>query len=195
MADKQGVPDTRIFQTLDRTARAPYTRGEYLRRYAWLLTQATLFRIPLPGLNHLRRALLRAFGARIGHASYIHHRCHIMHPWLLELGDWSCLSERCTVYNLGPVKIGDHTVLSQDVYVCAGSHDHTRPDLPLLRPTIVIGSGVWIAAGAFIGPGVTVGDNSVIGARAMVAGDIPPAVVAAGNPCRIIKDRDMKHPA
>src|SRR5207248_7246530 len=84
-----------------------------------------------------------------------------------------------------------HSVLSQDVYVCAGTHDPSLPLLPLLRPPIRIGSGVWIAAQAFIGPGVTIGDNSVIGARAVVVKDIPPGVVAAGNPARVLKPRPM----
>lgn len=95
------------------------------------------------------------------------------------------------LYNLGPVTIGCHSVICQGTYVCAGTHDYTRADLPLLRPPIHIGSGVWIAAQAFIGPGVTVGDNSVIGARSVVTGDIPPGVVAAGNPAQIRKPRTM----
>jgi acetyltransferase-like isoleucine patch superfamily enzyme len=97
-----------------------------------------------------------------------------------------------TIYNLGPVKIGDHSVISQDAYLCAGTHDYTLPTLPLLRTPITIGHGVWIAAGAFIGPGVSIGDNSVIGARSVVMKDIPADVIAAGNPCRVIKPREMK---
>jgi putative colanic acid biosynthesis acetyltransferase WcaF len=110
---------------------------------------------------------------------------------LLGLGDHCTLSEGVTIYNLGPVVIGDHTVLSQDVYVCAGTHDYTRPDLPLVRSPVTIGSGVWICAGAFIGPGVTIGDNSIVGARAVVVKDVPPGVIVAGNPARIVKKRPM----
>src|SRR5581483_1455684 len=92
----------------------------------------------------------------------------------------------------GPISIGTHTAISQGVYLCAGTHDHTNPTMPLERQPIRIGSGVWIAAQAFIGPGVTIGDNSVIGARAVVMKDVPSGVVAAGNPCRGIKEREMK---
>jgi putative colanic acid biosynthesis acetyltransferase WcaF len=81
--------------------------------------------------------------------------------------------------------------VSQDAYICAGTHDYTRPNLPLLRPTITIGDGVWVAAQAFLGPGVTVGDNCVIAARAVVVKDVPPGVVAGGNPCKVIKPRPM----
>lgn len=101
------------------------------------------------------------------------------------------LSERVEIYNLGEVAIGSHTVLSQDVYVCAGTHDYTRPDLPLIRSTISIGSGVWICAGAFIGPGVVVGDNAVVGARAVATKAVPAGTIAAGNPAKVVRERPM----
>ncbi len=101
------------------------------------------------------------------------------------------LGDHVHVYNLGPITIGDHTVISQDVYLCAGTHDYTQPDLPLVRPSITIGSGVWICAGAFIGPGVTIGDNAIVGARAVVTKDVPPGMIVAGNPARVIKVRPM----
>jgi putative colanic acid biosynthesis acetyltransferase WcaF len=178
-----------IFQTLDRTAKFPYTRGEYLRRYAWLVVQATVFRLPIPRAYAWRRFLLKSFGAKLGTVAAVHSSTKIMHPWLFELGDWSNVSANVTIYNLGPVKIGNHSVISQDAYLCAGTHDYTDPTLPLLRPPITVGNGVWIAAGAFIGPGVTVGDNSVVGARAVVMKDVETGVVVAGNPARVVKPR------
>ena len=60
---------------------------------------------------------------------------------------------------------------------------------------ITIGNNVWIGSHVVINPGVTIGDNSVIGAGSIVTKDIPPNVVAAGVPCRVIReinDRD-KH--
>ena len=101
------------------------------------------------------------------------------------------LSERVEIYNLGPVTIGSHTVLSQDVYVCAGTHDYTRPDMPLIRPSIHIGSGVWICAGAFLGPGISIGHNCVIGARAVVSKSVPDGMIAAGNPAKPLRPRPM----
>jgi putative colanic acid biosynthesis acetyltransferase WcaF len=184
-------PSATPFQTLDRCAASNYTRGEYVRRILWQIVQSTLFRIPLPRGYAWRRFLLRLFGARLGHRAGVHASTRIFHPWLLEMGDWTMIGPRTIVYNLGKISIGDHTVVSQDAYLCAGTHDYTIPTLPLQKPPIMIGKGVWIAAGAFIGPGAVVGDNCVIGARAVVFGEIPPNVVAAGNPCKVIKPRPM----
>lgn len=184
-----------IFQTLDRCPRGNYSRSEYIRRLLWRIVQATLYRVPITGLWSWRRWLLRCFGARLGRPVGVHPTTRIMHPWLLEMGDWSMLGPGVCVYNLGKVVIGRHTVISQDAYLCAGTHDYSQPHLPLIRSQICIGSGVWIGAGAFVGPDAVVGDNSVIGARAVVVGEIPPGVVAAGNPCRVIKPRPMNQPA
>ena len=107
------------------------------------------------------------------------------------MGAFSILSDGVEVYNLGPVSIGEHTVVSQDVYICAGTHDHTRREFPLIKSEVHIGSGVWIAAGAFIGPGVTIGDNAIIGARAVVMRDVPAGVVVSGNPAKIVRDAEQ----
>ena len=53
---------------------------------------------------------------------------------------------------------------------------------------IHIGKRCWIGAGAVILPGVTIGDNTVIGAGSVVTKDIPANVVAAGNPCRVLRE-------
>lgn len=182
-------PDRKIFQTLDKTAAYPYARSEYVRRLLWEIVQRTVFRWSLSRSYTWRRFLLKCFGAQMGHSAAVGATTKIVHPWLLKLGDWSNISGDVTVYNLGMVTIGDHSVISQDAYICAGSHDYTQPTLPLLRPPITIGNGVWIAAGAFIGPNVTIGDNTVVGARAVVMSDVEANVVVAGNPARVIKQR------
>jgi putative colanic acid biosynthesis acetyltransferase WcaF len=189
------VNNSAIFQTLDRSERFPYPIRDYARRFAWLLVQATLYRFSPGKATAWRRWLLQRFGAKMGIASAVNGRTTIMHPWLLEVGDWSTLAGGVTVYNLGPIKIGSHTLISQDVYLCAGSHDYRQRHLPLVRSPITIGNGVWICAGAFICPDVTIGHNTVIGARAVVGNDIPAGVIAAGNPCRVIKPRPMDEAA
>ena len=51
-----------------------------------------------------------------------------------------------------------------------------------------IGKNCWLGAGVVVLPGVTIGDNVVIGAGSIVTRDIPSNVVAAGNPCRILRE-------
>lgn len=192
-SDSKAAPtEEPIFQTLDRSASYPYPFSEYIRRVIWGVVQRTFFRFSPPRAFGWRRWLLARFGATMGCNSYVRPTTRILHPWLLSMGDWCVLADGVIIYNLGRVDIGNHSVVSQDTYVCGGTHDYTLADLPLQRKWIKIGSGVWIAAQAFIGPGVTIGNNTVIGARAVVTKDIPAGVVAAGNPARVIKPRLMR---
>jgi galactoside O-acetyltransferase len=57
---------------------------------------------------------------------------------------------------------------------------------------ITIGNNVWIGMNSVIMRGVTIGENSIIGANSVVTKDIPANVIAAGNPCKVIKERGEK---
>jgi len=173
---------------LDQHDKWPYAFKEYMRRYAWRMASRFLVRVFPARISFWYRFWLRTFGAIVGYSG-LSPTCSIVHPWLFRIGNNSSIGDRVTIYNLDSVSIGDHTVLSQDVYVCAGTHDYTRPGLPLLRLPITIANNVWICAGAFIGPGVTIGDGAVVGARAVVVKDVEPWTVVAGNPAKMIKRR------
>jgi putative colanic acid biosynthesis acetyltransferase WcaF len=113
-------------------------------------------------------------------------------PWNLTVGDWSAIGEHALIYNLGPVTIGREATISQRAHLCAGTHDYAAPDMPLLKPPIVVGDQVWVCADAFVGPGVRVGDGAVVGARAVVVRDVEPWTVVAGNPARPVKQRRLR---
>ena len=63
-----------------------------------------------------------------------------------------------------------------------------KDELPLKGDTVV-GNDVWIGQHVTVMPGVHIGDGAIIGANSVVASDIPPYAVAAGNPCRVIRKR------
>src|SRR5947199_10543961 len=106
----------------------------------------------------------------------------IYFPWNLEAGDESAIAEHAFIYNLGRVTLGARVTISHRAHVCAGTHDYTKPDFPLLRPPIMIGSEAWIFADAFVGPGVTIGEGAHVGARAVAVHDVRPGSMDIGNP-------------
>lgn len=183
-----------VYQRLDTTSPAPYPRDWYPRKLAWELVRMFLFRPTPRRLNAWRVWLLRRFGARIASTAVVRSSARVWHPWIFAMGDYSCLAEHVLIYNLGPVSIGDHTVISQHAEVCAGTHDYRRRELPLQRPPIQIGNGVWVCARAFVGPGVRIGDNAIVGACAVVSRDVPAAAIVAGNPARVVKTRPPPSP-
>ena len=176
----------------EHSERYPYSASSYLARAAWTLAHATIWKLAIRPAHGLRPLVLRLFGARTSPRVNIAGSAWVEMPWLLECGEYVSIGPRSILYNLGGLSIGNQTVLSQDVYVCGGTHDYTDPTYPLLRKRITIGHGVWIAAGAFIGPGVTIGDGAVVGARAVVMRDVEPWTVVAGNPARVIKRRELR---
>jgi len=155
-----------------------------LGRIAWQIVWLVLFR-PTPRVFHAWRCfLLRLFGANLGKSVHIYPSAHIWAPWNLEMGDHSCIGERVDCYSVGKIHIGAYSTISQYCFLCSSSHDYTLAEMPLIFSPIFIGENVWITADVFIGPGVTIGEGAVVTARSSVFSNIPPWVVASGNPAR-----------
>jgi putative colanic acid biosynthesis acetyltransferase WcaF len=185
LGESRPTPDTR------NVVQWPYPVRVYAARILWTIVWTTLWKICFKRLAILRTWILRAFGAKVS-LVWMEGSVWIEMPWDLEIGQCCSFGARTHLYNLGGLKIGNHVVISQDVYLCGGTHDYTDPTYPLIRRKITVGDYVWIAAGAFIHPGVTIGEGAVVGARAVVTRDVQPWTVVAGNPARVIKKREMK---
>ncbi len=165
-----------------------------IRRLLWSIVQNTLYRYSFHTWSRWRAMLLRLFGAKIGKRCIIRRTSRVYYPWLLEVGELAIIGDKAEIYNLGEIKIGDRAMVSQEAYLCAGTHDHTKWDLPLITKPIAIGNDVWICARAFIGPGVTVGDGAVVGACAVATRDVAAWMIVGGNPAQAIKKREMARP-
>ena len=165
-----------------------YPRSEQALRIAWSVGRWLMRLSPRP-MFAWRRLVLRLFGAKIGAQVRVYASTHIYMPWNVEIGDWAALGEDVFIYSLGRVTIGAKASLAYRTHVCAGTHDFTDPALPLLKPRVTIGEGVWIGTDAFIGPGVTVSRGALVGARAVVVSDVAALQIVAGNPARVIGTR------
>ena len=108
----------------------------------------------------------------------------------IRLGKKVYFNFNCVVLDVLPVTIGDRTLIGPAVQIYTATHpldaDERRSGLEG-GAAVTIGDDVWIGGGAIICPGVTIGDRSVIGAGSVVTRSIPADVVAAGNPCRVIR--------
>ncbi len=139
-----------------------------------------------------RQALMKEMFAEIGEG------CYIEPPFYANMGAGHVHFGNNVYCNFGVtmvddthIYVGDNTMIGPNVTVATAGH----PILPELREKgyqynapVRIGRNCWIGAGAVILPGVCIGDNSVIGAGSVVTGNIPPDVVAVGNPCRVLRE-------
>jgi putative colanic acid biosynthesis acetyltransferase WcaF len=171
---------------------SPWSRRDKIRRLLWGGCYRVLFRGTFHNWYRPRAALLRLFGARLGRNVRFRRTARIEIPWNLRIGDDVSVGDEAILYSLGIITIGARSFLSQYAHLCAGTHDGTRGDYPLIRSPITIGEDCWIAADAFVGPGARIGDRTILGARASAFGDLPPDVVAVGNPARPIKAREFR---
>jgi maltose O-acetyltransferase len=89
------------------------------------------------------------------------------------------------------VTIGSNVLFAPGVQIYAATHPlsaaQRRTGLELGK-AVSIGDDVWVGGGVIICPGINIGDRSVLGAGSVVTKDIPAGVLAAGNPCRVIRE-------
>ncbi|MGL5083415.1 MAG: hormogonium polysaccharide biosynthesis acetyltransferase HpsU [Microcoleaceae cyanobacterium] len=149
----------------------------------WWWVQAVTFPLTLHSASGLRCWLLRRFGAQIGQGVLIRPTARFTYPWKVTIGDYSWIGDDVVLYSLDQVIIGQHCIISQNSYLCTGSHDINDPAFRLKTAPIVIQDGVWVAADCFIAPGIEIGANAVIGARSSVFSNMPAGQVCLGTPC------------
>src|SRR6476661_4542406 len=107
----------------------------------------------------------------------------------IHLGTRVFFNFNCVVLDVCAVRIGDYTLFGPAVQIYTATHPleaELRRRQEFAKP-VTIGSDVWVGGAAVICPGVTIGSRSVIGAGSVVTRDIPEAVFAAGNPCRVVR--------
>ena len=115
---------------------------------------------------------------------------HCDYGFNIHFEGFALLNYNCSILDTSPVYIGANTFIAPGVCIsCAGHAIHTdeRMIYNTSKP-IHIGKCVWIGANATILAGVHIGDGSIIGAGSVVTKDIPENVIAAGNPCKVIRE-------
>lgn len=140
----------------------------------------------LEGLARVFRELLGAFGEG----------SEIRPPFRCDYGSYTSVGAR-TFANYGlvcldaaPITIGDDVQIGPGVSLLTALHPlepEARRDKWESALPIVIGDNVWLGGGATVCAGVTVGSDTVVGAGSVVLRDLPPGVLAAGSPARVVR--------
>lgn len=108
----------------------------------------------------------------------------------IEVGEDFYVNHDCVILDCAKVIFGDHVLIAPHCgfYTVGHPLDTEQRNQGLLYAhPITVGDNVWIGAGVSVLPGVTIGSNTVIAAGSVVNRDVPSGVVAAGNPCRVIR--------
>ena len=108
----------------------------------------------------------------------------------IEIGNNFYTNHNCVILDCAKVTFGDNVFIGPNCGFYTAIHpidtEERNSGIESAKP-ISIGNNVWIGGNVTVLPGVAIGDNTVIGAGSVVTKNIPPNVVAVGNPCRSIK--------
>ena len=160
-----------------------------LKCQVWWLVQSTLFAMSPQFMYSWRIWLLRLFGAKVGKGVIIRPTVRITYPWKVSIGDHSWIGDHAELYSLGEIAIGSNSVISQNTYLCTGSHDFTKDTFDIYAQKITIEDEVWVASDVFVAPGINIKKGAVIGARSTVLNDMPEGMICYGYPAKPVKPR------
>jgi maltose O-acetyltransferase len=113
----------------------------------------------------------------------------------ISVGDGFYMNFDGVILDCAAVEIGAHVLCGPGVHIYAATHpllaDERMTGLESARP-VRIGDRVWLGGRVIVCPGVTIGADTTIAAGSVVTRDIPPGVLAGGNPCRVIRRLDER---
>lgn len=142
-----------------------------------------------------RQQLIRQILGDIGDGFQIEQPFHCDFGYNIHIGKNFYANYNFVVLDEAPVTIGEYVFIAPDCGLYTAGHpinaSQRNEGLEYAKP-ITIGNHVWLGGGVKVMPGITIGNNVVIGSGSIVTKDIPDGVVAAGNPCKIIRKIDEK---
>ncbi len=116
----------------------------------------------------------------------------------IRIGSGCFLNRGTMLAAMERIEIGDHVMFANGCFVGDSDHRHDDPDVPVTaqgfvaRGPVRIGDNVWFGVNCVVTGGVEIGDRAVIGANSVVTRDIPPGVIAAGAPAKVIREIEFK---
>lgn len=113
----------------------------------------------------------------------------------IHAGDQLFMNFGCVILDVCEVRIGDGCFFAPGVHIYAATHPTDaalRTSGPEYGAPVTIGNRVWLGGGSIVLPGISIGDDTIVGAGSVVTKNLPRGVIAAGNPCRIIRGIDEK---
>lgn len=158
------------------------------RRYAKeLIFDFNSFR-PNETIN--RNELIKRLLGKIGNSFIIEPPFRCDYGYNIEIGENFYSNYNLIILDCAKVLIGDNVMIGPNVSIYTAGHPvhyEIRNQGYEYTVPVSIGNNVWIGGNAVINPGVTIGDNSVVGSGSVVTKDIPGNVIAAGNPCKVLR--------
>lgn len=138
-----------------------------------------------------REAILKKLLKSIGSGVHFEPTFRCEFGYNISIGNRFYANFDCVMLDGGGIEIGDNVLLGPRVGIYTTNHATDaweRINGACYAKSVKIGNNVWIGAGVHINPGVTIGDDTIIGSGSVVTKSIPANVIAAGVPCKVIRE-------
>lgn len=138
-----------------------------------------------------RKEIIRKLFAKTGQEFLIEQPFYCDQGYNIETGDNFYVNHNCVMLDAAKITFGDHVFIAPNCGFYTAGHpidvQQRNQGLEVALP-ITVGNNVWIGGGVSVLPGVSIGEGTIIGAGSVVTRDIPAGVIAAGNPCRVLRE-------
>ncbi len=175
-------------ETLPRAADYPYTPGQRYLHFLWDAFDKTALSLIVPFSIPFRRLIAKHLFKSCGQALIAEENVRFNFGNLLELGDGVFFNRGVFLDTKGGVSLGNSVALAEDVRIFTHTHSEAS-HIVRTYGRVVVEDYAKIYAGATIMPGVTVGSQAIVAAGSMVNQNVPPNMVVAGTPARVIRER------
>lgn len=142
----------------------------------------------------VRDTLLRDLLGEVGEGAVVKPPFRCDYGSYISIGARTFVNYDCVLLDVAPIRIGVACQIATCVQLLTAAHpvdpEARRLGWEYAEP-ITIGDNVWLGGGVIVCPGVTIGDDTVVGAGTVVTRDLPPGVVALGNPARVHRPIDQ----
>ncbi|OEV02911.1 sugar O-acetyltransferase [Streptomyces oceani] len=138
-----------------------------------------------------RRKLLAELLAEVGAGAEVRPPLYVDYGYQITVGPGTFINFGAVLLDVARITIGADVQFGPNVQLLTPTHpvdpEQRRAKWEAAEP-ITVGDNVWLGGGVIVCPGVTIGENTVVGAGAVVVKDLPPNVVAVGNPARVVRE-------
>ncbi|OFI46789.1 O-acetyltransferase [Floricoccus penangensis] len=139
----------------------------------------------------IREGILKRLLGKVSTGAYFEPTFRCEFGYNISLGKNFYANFDCVMLDGGGIEVGDNVLFGPRVGIYTTNHAidaRERATGACYAKKVTIGDNVWIGAGVHINPGVNIGSNTIIGSGSVVTSDIPANVIAAGVPCRLIRE-------
>jgi maltose O-acetyltransferase len=144
----------------------------------------------------VRNSWLKLYLPNFGSGTCVQMGCRFLNGRKIHFGKRNVINFGCLFDGrLFPIRTGDDVSIGPEATILTLGHDPQSPQMADRGGEVLVGDRVWIGYGALVLPGLKLGEGAVVGAGAVVTRDVEPFAIVAGNPARIIgqRNKDLRY--